>query len=486
MQLGKLAQFAMWMVVPAGLLGAAPPAPPAPAPQPAAAPATAPAAAPATAPAAAPAAAPGEAPAAEAEAPKAPAPAATKGEPGGGEPATPAPADAKSAAEAKGAPEAKAPATPATPEELEAMTPEERLRRAQVDAPGKVCDTPDEAAVKAAAVRLAADTNFQRVAAETTTQATLIAGTYWRDQRIEAERLMHDTVQAWGLPSLTQPDPPDPNPSHVARICKVLTARDPARCRELDQGGDVDFICRAWLVAWNARETGLCAEAPEEMRPLCRIGKEGNTDGCEGATERVQQICRDFNESLTFDWQRCDKVVRSLDCSGMALDLALARGEKACDALGKGAAPGSHRSQLADNCRAILNADPSGCLQAEWKGEGELTPHNPLKPLIPEVGPKVPLPQPVLAPRILGGPSPTLYIFAASKAASICHTNIVVKQEGAEDWSRTINYSVGPHPMVLEPIAMSLSVDPWKAKVSSESLCLPKLVWTRSKRAGRE
>lgn len=472
MQVGKLVQFVVWMLVPAGLLGAAPATEPAPAPVPATAPAPVPAMAPVPA----------------VDAPKAAAPTAAKDETGADKPTTvttppPVPVAAQPAPGAAGAPEVKA---LATPEELEALTPEERLRRAQVDAPGKVCDTPDEAAMKAAAVRLAADTDFQRAAAEMTTQATLITGDYWRAQRIEAERLMRTTVEDWGLPSLTQPDPPDPNPTHVSRMCKVLTARDPARCRELDPGGDVEFLCRAWLTAWNARETGLCPEAPEEVHPLCRIGKEGATKACVGATDRILHVCRDFDEALTYDWRRCDKVVRSLDCSGMVLELALAQGEKACDTLGKGAAPGSHRSKLADNCRAILNADPTHCLQAEWKGEGELSGYNPLKPLVVDPGPEVPLPQPVLAPRILGGAAPALYIFAASKAASICHTTIVVKQEGTEDWTRTINYSVGPHPMLLEPIAMPLSVDPWKAQVSSESLCLPKLVWTRSKRAGRE
>ncbi|MEZ4269088.1 MAG: hypothetical protein R3F39_22260 [Myxococcota bacterium] len=476
MRFGNLVKFMALLAVSAGLLAAAPPVEPAgePAPVPAAAPA-----APAEA-----AEAKGEPakPAAPTDAPPAAAPAKPSVDDPAAQPAADG-AGAGAGAKDTGAPKEAAPATAA---ELEALTPEERLKRAEVAAPGKVCDTPDEEALLASAKRLQAATSFQRVSAEMTTQATLIAGSYWRDQRVEAERFVKDTVDGWGLPSLTQPDPPDPNPTHVSRMCKVLTARDPARCRELGTEGDAEFLCRAWLFAWAARETGVCEEAPAEVHPLCRIAKDGNTKACEGTTDRMGRICRDFDEALTFDWTYCDKVVRSLDCTGLALDLALAKSEKACDALGKGAAAGSHRSKLAANCRAVLNADPTNCLQATWTGEGEVTPHNELKPLEPTVLPVRPLPEPTLAPRILGGPAPALYVFAASKAASICHTTIVVKQEGAEDWTRVLNYSIGPHPMVLEPMPMTLTVDPWRATITHESLCLPKLVWTRSKRAGRE
>lgn len=444
MRFAKLVQLAVWVAIPAGLLGAAPPAEPTPAPAPAAAPTPAP----------------------RLDAPKASAPAAA----------------AKTEAGAD-KPEATAPESPA---KLETLTPEERLRRAEVDAPGKVCETPDEAATKAATARLILEAGFQRAAGEMTTQGVLIAGSYWGEQRMEAERLIRTAVDDWAVPRLVHPFPPDPSPMHASRLCKVLAARDPARCRDLDPGGDIEFVCRAWLTGWNARETGLCPEAPEEMHPLCRLGKDGDTKGCAGATERVRRLCRDFDSALTFDWQWCDKPGRSSDCTGSALVLALFQGEKACDALGKGAAAGSHRSKLAASCRAILNADATDCLEAEWKGEGELTRHHGLKLLVRDAGPELPLPQPVLAPRILGGPAPSLTVFGASKTASVCHTTFVVKQEGAEDWTRAATYSVGPHPMGIEPIAMDVSVDPWMAQVSFESLCVPTLVWTRTRRVGRE
>jgi hypothetical protein len=397
--------------------------------------------------------------AAEAADPAAAEPAA---KPAAAEAPKPAPATAPATAKPT-APDAGGSTAPDASAPGDALTPEERIRRATVSAPGKECEVPDETEAEKARLRARMRGPLETVTADTIVAASSIANAYWQEaeKRIFAETKA--VAQAWnfGPESLVALETPlsDGLSGSLIRTCRIAAADEPARC--WDYGRDqTAFSCYAWASVWKASsQAKSCAGVEEELVPLCKMAISGKRVDCDSASARVQMVCRFIDSAQREDWTRCDDPTLWADCLSLLFARSTQLGPAACDLLVAGQADNSPRRPLHKLCKASMSGDPKQCPDEEWERVS------------------APARQRVVRADVMGGATgPHLYVTAAATTPLVCHVGVTIRSAGVVEQLPVI-LDIGWPARDFTPIKLPVTIDAFEAKAELDTVCAPRAAW---------
>ncbi|MCB9727257.1 MAG: hypothetical protein H6744_00420 [Deltaproteobacteria bacterium] len=368
---------------------------------------------------------------------------------------------------AKAAPAAEGAAPAADAASPEQLSPEERLRRASVGAPGKECILPDETADEQRRARLRLDSDLATVASQTVTQARLITADYWRSVEREILGEVAAMAATWNI----QPGLAVTGESRLSngltggliQTCRVAASNDPERCWDVGKGEDA-AMCHAWASIWKQSSGSKnCDGVPEEYLPICRMAISGDISDCKPASPRAQKVCGFIQQSRRADWNLCDDPSNFQACLSLLFARSTDIGQAACNELIAKAPEDAPRRALFELCQASLSGDPDKCPDEEWTRLS-----------------KAPEGRTVRAEVVGGVESPSLYMVAAAVRPCVCQVDVTMRSgEQVERRSRTL--VIGGPPNEFPPLALPVSFDPFDAHTELSKVCVPAPPWTSSR-----